>query len=251
MEFSTSPEHESIRSAIQDLVKDFDDDYQDGRYSLGPGTYRLTFLANRSTCLRSVRPVLEKLSQNTGETVSLSVINVSDQLLECMKVVESTRGVRHVVKSGESRPLYCIFAGLVLLAWQDRSAVESYLDATQLERITASMGNDRAAIIERLAVIRQTGHVITVGEYPDDVFGFAAPVFSDETKVIAALSIGAPAARAFQNKESYVSALREAAITLPRMFSGSELNKVKNSWPPPARKSSSRAPSRAASSPPR
>ena len=197
--------------------------YKDGRYSLGPGTYRLTFLANRSSFFRSVRPVLEKLSQATGETVSLSMVNLSDQVLEYMDVVESTRAVRYVVKAGERRPLYSVSAGLVLLAWQDPSVVESYLDSTQLNRFTASTVIDRAAIIERLAVIRQTGHVIAVGEYSDDVFGFAAPVFSDETKVIAALSIGAPASRAFQNKESYVSALRDAAATLSRMFSATEL----------------------------
>jgi len=193
----------------------------DGKYFLGPGTYRLTFMAKRSSFLKSVRPALERLAADTGETVSLGMLDLSERQLEYMDVVESTRSVRYVVKTGDRRPLYCVSSGLVLLAWQSPEAVAHYLDSTPLVRLTASTIVDRPTLIERLAEVRAAGYVVSAAGYSDEVFGFAAPIFSHPDRVVAALAIGAPVSRAFQNKEAYVDFLTRQAKEVSRMFSAS------------------------------
>jgi IclR family acetate operon transcriptional repressor len=192
------------------------------KYWLGPAMFRLTFLANRSARLGSLRPVLEKLVSDSGETAALSMIDPVEREMEYVDVVESQRSIRYVVTPGTKRPLYCVSAGLVLLAWQPQEWIDDYLNNTELKAFTASTITSKEALQKRLARVRQEGHVVNLAEFSDDVYGFAAPVFSHPGRVVAALAIGAPVARAFHKKEEYVRLLMEAAAEMSHLFQGNK-----------------------------
>jgi IclR family acetate operon transcriptional repressor len=193
------------------------------KYWLGPAMFRLTFLANRTARLGSLRPMLEQLVSATGETAALSMIDPIGRDMEYVDVVESQRSIRYVVTPGTKRPLYCVSAGLVLLAWQTQEWIDEYLTNTELKAFTASTITSKDRLQERLARVRQEGHVVNLAEFSDEVYGFAAPVFSHPGHVVAALAIGAPAARAFQKKEEYVRLLMETAAEMSHLFQGNRL----------------------------
>lgn len=194
--------------------------HADKKYWLGPATFRLSFLANRSSLFGSLHPLMERLSVTLGETASIGMLDSNEGDFQYMDVVESTRAIRYVVKPGTHRPLYCVSSGLVLLAWQSPQWIDHYLETAELKPLTASTITDPVKLRQRLCEVRERGYVVTTGEFSEEVFGFAAPIFSHPGRIVAALAIGAPAARAFQKKEDYVVLLTETAAEMSRLFQG-------------------------------
>ncbi len=197
---------------------------QDGKYRLGSATYRLTFMVNRNPFVRTIRPSLERVARSVGETVSFCMFDESKSEVEYSELIESTRSIRYVVDAGTTRPLYCVAAGLAILAWQDPEWIENYLDTTSLKQITAATIVDKAAIIERLRDVRTNGYAISAGEFSEDVFGFAAPVFSHPGQVTFAIGIGAPSVRAFSKKEEYAKVVRDEAAAISLTLQGGNSN---------------------------
>ncbi len=182
------------------------------RYLLGPATLRLSIRTSRnSSFLRAIRPTLELYAARLGETVGFIMLDESNAHTEYMDVVEGNRPIRHVVRAGEVRPLYCTAAGLAILAWQPRQQVQRYLESVELKRVTAATVVDKAAILKRLESIRRDGVCVTVGEYSDEVCGIAAPVFCRPGVAFGAISAGAPISRAFAAKEAYVRLVKQGA----------------------------------------
>ncbi len=194
--------------------------YADKKYRLGPATFRLTFMANRSSLFGNLHPLMEKLSDEISETVSLSMLDPTERVIEYMSVVESNKSIRYVVKTGTRRPLYCVSSGIVLLAWQADAWIDYYLKTTDFQQFTAATVTDPKQLRRRLSDVREKGFVISVGEFSDDVYGFSAPVFSHQDRVVAALGIGAPSSRAFQHKEFYLGLLIETAAKMSQLFQG-------------------------------
>lgn len=194
--------------------------YADKKYWLGPATFRLTFMANRSSLLGSLHPLMEQLSDTISETVSLSMLDPTERVIEYMSVVESNKSIRYVVKTGTRRPLYCVSSGIVLLAWQEDAWIDDYLKTTEFHQFTAATETDPKRLRRRLSDVREKGYVISVGEFSEDVYGFSAPVFSHQDRVVAALGIGAPSSRAFQHKEFYLGLLIETARKMSQLFQG-------------------------------
>jgi IclR family transcriptional regulator, acetate operon repressor len=190
----------------------------DGRYRLGPMTYRLMLLASRTPFTRSLRPALEALSRETGETASLCVLDPNRREIEYVEISETDRSVRYVVKPSERRPLYAVSAGLVFLAYQSDEWISDYIDNLSMERFTSSTMASPEQLLRRIEQVRQDGYAVGAGEYSEDVFGFAAPILSRGGSIMAVMVLGGPASRAFANKETYVAKLLKAAHELSAKF---------------------------------
>ena len=214
----------SLLSLLRSLVAQNYLISQAGKYRLGSATYRLTFMINRNPFIRTIRPALERVAQSVGETVSFCMFDASKREVEYSDLIESARSIRYVVDVGTTRPLYCVAAGLAILAWQDPEWIENYLDTIPLKQITAATVIDKASIIERLREIRTKGYAISAGEFSEDVFGFAAPVFSHPGQVSFAIGIGAPSVRAFSKKEEYAKVVHDEAAAISLTLQGGDSN---------------------------
>lgn len=185
--------------------------FSDGKYSLGLATFRLTFMVNRTSFVKLVRPVLEELNAKTLETVTIGMLNPSDDEFQYVDVVESQRSVRYVVRPGDKRPLYGVSSGLVLLAWQPQTHIDAYLAKTKLNKFTVVTVKDKESLLARLAQVKECGYAVTHGDYSDEVYGIAVPIFSHSDRVGAALAIGVPKSRALENEALYLEPLLKAA----------------------------------------
>lgn len=159
------------------------------RYRLGLEVIRLGALALRSfDIVASMQPAMEKLSQQTGETINLAVpdggdiLNVAEvastYILSCSGGWIGRRTKPHAVANGK-----------VLLA---HGAIPI---PGQLERYTDQTITTREALEAELAAVRGKGYATAVAELEDGLVAVASPVFDGTGACVAALSVSGPAYR--------------------------------------------------------
>jgi len=162
------------------------------KYRLGAACLRLARIREASFPVTSiVPPVLERLSEQCGETAHAAV-PCGDHLL--------TIGVRHAARAtrvnldhAECLPLHATASGIVFLAFADPQWVEAYL-AGELKSYTPHTLTDPARIRQAVAAARKTGYGISAQGYEEEVVGIAAPFFHEAT-VAGTLGVATPASR--------------------------------------------------------
>src|SRR5690348_2105402 len=100
-----------------------------GLYRLGPKSFRLAadILAIRRFP-NLVRPILQVLAAKSGELVCLFVLDRSAQRMTYADIIDSLNPVRYTVPTGTTRPLYVSSGGQLLLAHQEPSFIDAYID---------------------------------------------------------------------------------------------------------------------------
>jgi IclR family acetate operon transcriptional repressor len=135
------------------------------------------------------QPFLDRLGEETGETVNLGVPRAGG-LVEQIAQVDSTYLIGGTNWVGMSVPLHCAALGKVLLAF---GAAD--LPPGRLEQRTARTLTSRAAVQADLDRVRQRGYAVTDEELEPGLVAVAAPVYRDGGVVVAAMSVSAPASR--------------------------------------------------------
>lgn len=175
-----------------------DRDEETGRYRLGIRLAALGELAQSSTSLQRItQPVLRRLSRETGETATLLVLMDG----EGYAVLHSEGTHRVVAKAvlGRHWPLHASAGGKALLAWCPE-AEEKRLLKKPLKRFTETTIASVPALHRELRQIRQRGYATVRGEYMDDVWGVAAPIFNHRNELEGALTLGGPRSRVTRAK---------------------------------------------------
>src|SRR5205814_33650 len=107
---------------------------QDGptkKYRLGPRVLDLGFSAINSMELREISvPHLQQLSDETGYTVNMAVLDGSDVVYieRCRSSREGQRDIDLNLHVGSRLPAYCTSLGKALLAYLEPHALEAALD---------------------------------------------------------------------------------------------------------------------------
>ena len=156
------------------------------RYRLGTEVIRLGSLALRNyDIVAELQPAMDKLSQQTGETINLAVpagadiLNVAEVpstfILNCSGGWIGRRTKPHAVANGK-----------VLLAYG------ALPPPRVLERYTDRTITSLPVLEEELAGVRRDGYAKAVAELEDGLVAVAAPVFDATGACVAALSISGP-----------------------------------------------------------
>ena len=159
---------------------------QDGRYVLG---LRLLGWGNRAAGVGLVGralPVLEELRDESGESTQLYVREGEHRV--CVASMERVTGLRDTVPVGAVMPLSKGSAGKILLAFAP-GGVGSRPDAAELRGI------------------RVRGWAQSVAEREAGVASVSAPVFGDDGRLRAAVSISGPISRLTENPGQRLSHL--------------------------------------------
>jgi DNA-binding IclR family transcriptional regulator len=167
----------------------------DGAGTFRPGLRILTLarvVRNHLTMAQLAVPVMQELSQTTGETVLLTVI--SGQHAVCIERVDGRHAVRATLERGTVLPLHAGASATVLLAFAD-DAVQDAILASPLQRYSDKTVTDPAQLRKKLEGIRAKGYAFSDQEVDRGVRGVAAPILSHDRGLVAALSIVAPADR--------------------------------------------------------
>jgi IclR family acetate operon transcriptional repressor len=135
-----------------------------------------------------MQPAMERLSQQTGETVNLAVPD-GEYVLNVAEV--SSRFLLNSSGGWIGRRImpHAVADGKVLMAYGALGVPE------HLERYTASTITDHDALNAELAAVRQNGYATAVAELEEGLVAAASPVFGGTGACIAALSVSGPAFR--------------------------------------------------------
>ncbi|PLX94530.1 MAG: hypothetical protein C0619_02680 [Desulfuromonas sp.] len=163
-------------------------------YRLGPKLMVLGKVYEKTNSLRSIAaPIMKKLSEVTGESTALFVID--NMKCICMaREVGSSRLV-YTINEGDYMELHPTASGRVLLAYADEQFTEKALDKAQLVRFTSATLVDKDAIRKELVAIRERGYALNREEREQGIAAISAPIFDFENNVPAALAIVGPVHR--------------------------------------------------------
>lgn len=140
------------------------------------------------------RSEMRELVERTRESSFLGILTGDFQLQYIEKAV-SPQEIRYDADIRKLRPAYCTSVGLVLLAYQPKADVESWLLREKLQALTANTITDPKALLEKLEVIREQGYATTVDTHHVGAAGVAQPIFDPNGRPMAALNVSAPTSR--------------------------------------------------------
>ena len=181
-----------------------------GRYVLGLGVARLAAAVGTDGLVRRARPVLERLSERTGETADLAVVRPTG-LVYVDEV--SPPSVMAANWLGRSVPLHATSSGKAWLAWLTPHEVDDLLPGP-LAGFTESTITDGVALRTELLTIRSRGYGTCRGEFEDQLYGVSAPVL-DAGRPVAVVSIWGPGDRITEERFDELGRLaRDAADEL-------------------------------------
>jgi DNA-binding IclR family transcriptional regulator len=167
-----------------------------------PGTYRLGMrlleLGNLVKARLSVREAaieaMRDLHQRTGQTVNLS-LRQGDEIIYVERAYSERSGMQVVRAIGGRAPLHLTSSGKLFLAADDPRLVRAYATRTGLAGHTRNSITDLAKLERELSLVRARGYARDNEELEMGVRCIAASVRDDSGRIVAGLSLSAPAER--------------------------------------------------------
>ncbi len=193
----------------------------DGKFfRLTPRVLRLGYAYLHSASLPNiVQPLLEQLSRNTEESCSVSLLD--DQFIVYVARASRQRVMSINLSIGSRLPAYCSSMGRVLLAFLPVPEAKAILEASTLTRHTPKTVTDIDRLLEELAIIRRRNYAIIDEELELGLRSIAVPLINNQGAVVAALNVGAQAARVSleQMQEVFLPQLLRVQNDLRRLLS--------------------------------
>jgi DNA-binding IclR family transcriptional regulator len=190
-----------------------------GRYRLGVAVLPLAhaFLLGNSL-IRVTLPVLQELTQASGETTSLFVRLGYKRVL--VQRIEGRHPMRFVLPLGERLPIH-VGVGKVLAAAMSDRELKEMLDELQEIRLANGKTLSHKELLAELSRVRKQGYAISMGERMLGIVAVAAPVVNKEGATIAAVSVAGAAERLTPERIEMLSIeVRDAAKMIAERYNG-------------------------------
>jgi DNA-binding IclR family transcriptional regulator len=158
-----------------------------GGYCVGTGLLSMSVaLASRIDVRTAIRPVMQAVVAEFGETVSLHIRSGDKRV--CVETVDGTHAVRRVIPVGDTLPLYAGETGRVFLSTLPPAELVGFVDAA------VAAGLDGARLERDLVGIRKKGYFIGIGERTKDVGAISVALWRPST-MLAVMTVSGPASR--------------------------------------------------------
>jgi IclR family acetate operon transcriptional repressor len=176
-----------ILKTLEDLGY-VEQDVRTKRYGLGLKIWEIGERAlARFNIVEIARPVLSRLTAETGDTSSLAVLRGDSFVYVATQ--EGCEPLRAYVEAGSRQPLVLPTAsGRAILAFSSPEFVEEILER-EVERRTPLTVVDKGAIREILREAYDSGVAIVHGENQEHLSAVAAPIFDADDACVAALAV--------------------------------------------------------------
>lgn len=172
-------------------------------YSLGP-----LLLSLAGNCLRNLdvskvsRPFLRQLADATGESTGLAIPKGSEMVLVAKE--NSPQPILHLLKIGQTAPLYATASGKIFLAYRSEEEIRKYIQETRFLPLTGKTIVDERRLRREMRDIRRMGLAYNQGEFSDMTVSIAAPVFDVWGTVVGSLVVMAPEYRIDAGKRKVI-----------------------------------------------
>jgi IclR family pca regulon transcriptional regulator len=188
-------------------------------FSLRPKVLTLGYSYLSSTPLTiAAQPCLNEISKTLGESSSLAVLEEGQVLYVARAATSRVMSVS--LSAGSRLPAYCTSLGRVLLAHLPEAELDDYLARTELAPRTEHTVTDGIRLREVLGQVRNEGYALINEELELGLRSIAVPVRGASGRVLAALNVGAQAARVTPERmlEAFLPVLRHGAQELSMLL---------------------------------
>jgi IclR family pca regulon transcriptional regulator len=190
LDLSRSTAHRYIATLAQLGYLQQDPDSR--RYRLGPKVVDLGFSAINSMDLRELAaPHLQALSDETGHTVNMAVLDGAD-IVYIERCRTSQRGQRDIdlnLHIGSRLPAYCTSMGKVLLAHLEPAEQRAALKQVRFVPRGPNTLTEKDELLSELARVRTAGLAVNNEELAYGLRSIAAPVRRQTGEVVAAINL--------------------------------------------------------------
>jgi DNA-binding IclR family transcriptional regulator len=160
---------------------------------------------NKSDLQSLSRPALQRISNETHETVFLAVEN--NGMIVYLDKVEGQSPIRTSCVIGERNYLHLTGLGKAILATYSDIRVKEITGGGDLITRTRTTHRHYDDLLEDLSNIRERGYSIDNGEGIDNLYCIAAPIVDKDNKTVAAISIATLYSKMSDEKIKYFSSL--------------------------------------------
>lgn len=181
---------------LNDLVmKRFVDRAEPGSYRLGMRLLELgNIVKSRLNVREAALDFMRKLHRKTSQTVNLSV-RQGDEIVYIDRAFSERSGMQVVRAIGGRAPLHLTSTGKLFLSLDDAKTVRAYATRTGLAGHNKNSITDLGKLERELSLVRARGYARDNEELELGVRCMAAGIRDDSGRLIAGLSISAPADR--------------------------------------------------------
>lgn len=167
-----------------------------------PGTYRLgirllelgNLVKSRISVRQDALPYMQRLHQQLGETVNLSVRH-DDEVVYVERTAASNSMMRVIHIIGARAPLHITAVGKIFLSHDSAEKSLQYMQRTGLPKFTENTLTDTDGLVRELDKIRRQGYALDNEEAEKGVSCIGAGIYNDEGRLVAGLSVSAPSDR--------------------------------------------------------
>lgn len=169
--------------------------HYDGKYfRLAPRTLRLGHAYYRSASLpATVQPVLEDLSERTGESASVSLLDDTEIIYVARASQKRVMAIN--LMPGSRLPAYCSSMGRVLLAALPPAKARDILERSDRQAHTPQTVTDVGELMQVLAAVAGQGYAGIDQELELGLCSLSVPLLDSNGEVVAAMNIGANSVR--------------------------------------------------------
>ncbi len=172
-------------------------------------------VAQNLNLIQIAKPLMIKLSEKTGETINLGILDDTDII--CIDKVESKQHLKLDQPIGSRAKAYHTGLGKAVLAYLSEGDRARIFSNHTITLGTSKSLKTVSAIEKDLERVREQGYSVDNGEYITGVACVGAPVFDHNSKVVAGLSIAGPALRINErNIESLAKLVKETAALISK-----------------------------------
>ncbi len=167
-----------------------------------PGTYRLglrllelgNIVKSRLNVRDAALEFMRSLHKKTQQTINLSV-RQGDEIVYVERAFSERSGMQVVRAIGGRGPLHLTSTGKLFLSIEEQAAIHAYAMRTNLIGHNKNSITEVAQLEQELMLVRTKGYARDNEELELGVRCMAAGIYDDSGKLIAGLSISAPADR--------------------------------------------------------
>jgi IclR family KDG regulon transcriptional repressor len=188
------------------------------RYRIGRPLFALAAGAlDEIEMVSCATPILEDLSQETGESCHFSVR--SGDAVMVMARTSGPGAFQLTNRVGILRPAHCTALGKVILAALDPDQFERFLKRADLKAHSPKSITDPDLLRREIADVRRTGIAFDDGEFDGEVRCIAVPVLDFSGQTLGAIGVSGPVWRmSIQTLQAQADTVRRAASQLSAAF---------------------------------
>ncbi len=164
------------------------------RWRLTPKVLALGYAAVSSLGWRqTAQHYLEKLSDETGETTNLSVLEGSEIIYICR--VNTRRILPYDIRLGTTLPVHCTSMGKALLAHRPMEKILAVLKTFNFVSLTHTTITSKDNFLQELDSVRKKGYAVNDEELSVGLRSVAAPILDSQGWSMAAINLAVSTAR--------------------------------------------------------